>query len=178
MNKNSLFDGSKIIQIGDLKYIYHNSAELISIYENEFYELGEIIKSLFETNEEMLNYDPNDYDLIQARLENVESINKKIYKMIDIQNKIKVLCNNHPILNLNVMEIFGKINNENNNENNNNENNKNENNNDNNNNNNENNNIENMNIENINNNNNENNNNNNENNNFKSDEEIIKELEL
>ena len=121
----------------------------------------------------MLNYNPNDYDLIQARLENVESINKKIYKMIDIQNKIKVLCNNHPILNLNVMEIFGKINNENNNENN-----KNENNNDNNNNNNENNNIENMNIENINNNNNENNNNNNENNNFKSDEEIIKELEL
>ena len=175
MNKNSLLENSKTIQIGELKYIYHNSAELISIYENEFYELGEIIKSLFETNEEMLNYDPNDYDLIQARLENVESINKKIYKMIDIQNKIKVLCNNHPILNLNVMEIFGKINNENNNENNKNEINNNENNN--NNNNNDNNNIENMNIENINDNNN-NENNNNENNKFKSDEEIIKELEL
>ena len=80
MNKNSLLENSKTIQIGELKYIYHNSAELISIYENEFYELGEIIKSLFETNEEMLNYDPNDYDLIQARLENVESINKKFIK--------------------------------------------------------------------------------------------------
>jgi len=154
----SLFENSKTIQIGDLKYIYHNTAELISIYENEFYELGEIVKSLFETNEEMLNYDPNDYDLIQARLDNVESINKKIYKMIDIQKKVKVLCNNHPILNLNVMEIFGKIN-QNDNNNNNIENEKNDN-------------FMMINQQ-IN-----NNNNNNNNNNFKNDEEILKELEL
>ena len=90
-NNKSILENSKTIQIGELKYIYHNTAELISIYESEFYELGDIIKSLFETNEEMLKYDPNDYDLIQARLDNVESINKKIKKMIDIQNKVKIL---------------------------------------------------------------------------------------
>ena len=162
-NNKSILENSKTIQIGELKYIYHNTAELISIYESEFYELGDIIKSLFETNEEMLKYDPNDYDLIQARLDNVESINKKIKKMIDIQNKVKILCNNHPILSLNVMEIFNKENKKENDDNNikkeEEEKNFNE----------EENNM-NMNI-------NQNNNDNN-NNNYLTDEEILKELEL
>lgn len=86
--------------------IYNNTGELISLYESEFSEYARQIKNMFTANEEMLKYDPKDYDLIQAREENLILINQKIGKMQKIQNEIKSLCPRHPIVEVNIFESF------------------------------------------------------------------------
>jgi hypothetical protein len=93
--------------IGENNYLCHSKEELIRIYESEFEELGNVVQALFQSNEEMLEYDPHDYDLIQAREENLQIIDKKLEEMQKIQEKMKGHCNYHPIVSINVFEYFG-----------------------------------------------------------------------
>ena len=65
-----------------------------------------MVQTLFQSNEEMLEYDPNDYDLIQAREDNLILIEKKLEEMKNIQIKMKEQCHYHPIVNVNVFEYF------------------------------------------------------------------------
>ena len=93
--------------IGENKYLCHGKDELVQVFEIEFEELGERIQSLFQSNEEMLEFDPHDYDLIQARKENLEIIDKKLDEMTKIQEKMKQICNYHPLVNIDIFEYFG-----------------------------------------------------------------------
>ena len=98
---------SKKELIGENKYICHGVNELVKIYEIEFEEIGNKILSLFQSNEEMLEFDPYDYDLIQAREENLQLIDKKIEEMTKIQKKMKEICSYHPLVDVNIFEYFG-----------------------------------------------------------------------
>ena len=93
--------------IGENEYLCHGKDELIKIYEIEFEELGNRVLSLFQSNEDMMEFDPNDYDLIQAREENLELIDKKLAEIVKIQSKMKEICSYHPIVNLDIFEYFG-----------------------------------------------------------------------
>ena len=93
--------------IGENEYLCHGKDELIKIYEIEFEELGNRVLSLFQSNEDMMEFDPNDYDLIQAREENLELIDKKIAEIVKIQEKMKEICAIHPIVNVDIFEYFG-----------------------------------------------------------------------
>ena len=93
--------------IGGNEYLCHGKDELIKIYEIEFEELGNRVLSLFQSNEDMMEFDPNDYDLIQAREENLELIDKKLAEIVKIQSKMKEICSYHPIVNLDIFEYFG-----------------------------------------------------------------------
>ena len=75
-NNNINLIGNKS-SIGQNEYLCQGKDELIKIYEIEFEELGNKVLSLFQSNEDMMEYDPNDYDLIQAVQENLELIDKK-----------------------------------------------------------------------------------------------------
>jgi hypothetical protein len=73
------------------KYLYKSTAELIQILEDEFTQTTEHIQLLHNSNEEMLTYDPNDYDLIEARAENLVIINRKLQELKEIQNELKCI---------------------------------------------------------------------------------------
>ena len=103
---NNKEQNNNFINIEGEKFIYHNTEELLTILEAEFNEFGDIVQKLFESNEEMLKFDPNDYDLIQARQENLEIIQIKLKSMKDIQNKVKNICPNHPIVNVDIFSLF------------------------------------------------------------------------
>ena len=93
--------------IGENEYLCHGKDELIKIYEIEFEELGNRVLALFQSNEDMMEFDPNDYDLIQAREENLELIDKKLAEIIKIQKKMKEICSFHPIVEVDIFEYFG-----------------------------------------------------------------------
>ena len=105
-NSNNNLSGKKTT-IGENNYLCHGSDELVRIYEIEFEEIGNKIQSLFQSNEDMMEFDPHDYDLIQAREENLELIDKKIEEMIIIQKKMKDICGYHPIVDVDIFEYFG-----------------------------------------------------------------------
>ena len=105
-NKNNEFIGNKS-SIGGNEYLCHGKDELIKIYEIEFEELGNRVLALFQSNEDMMEFDPNDYDLIQAREENLELIDKKLAEIIKIQKKMKEICSFHPIVEVDIFEYFG-----------------------------------------------------------------------
>ncbi len=105
-NKNIEFIGNKS-SIGENEYLCHGKDELIKIYEIEFEELGNRVLALFQSNEDMMEFDPNDYDLIQAREENLELIDKKLAEIIKIQKKMKEICSFHPIVEVDIFEYFG-----------------------------------------------------------------------
>lgn len=105
---NNKEQNNNFINIEGEKFIYHNTEELLTILEAEFNEFGDIVQKLFESNEEMLKFDPKDYDLIQARQENLEIIQHKLKQMKEIQNKVKNICPHHPIVNINVFSLFNK----------------------------------------------------------------------
>ena len=105
-SNEKLAQGTKS-KIGENKYLCHGKDELVQVFEIEFEELGERIQSLFQSNEEMLEFDPHDYDLIQARKENLEIIDKKLDEMTKIQEKMKQICNYHPLVNIDIFEYFG-----------------------------------------------------------------------
>ena len=104
INNNFILNKSSI---GENEYLCHGKDELIKIYEIEFEELGNRVLSLFQSNEDMMEFDPNDYDLIQAREENLELIDKKLAEIVKIQSKMKEICSYHPIVNLDIFEYFG-----------------------------------------------------------------------
>ena len=103
-NKNLIGNKSSI---GENEYLCKGKDELIKINEIEFEELGNRVLALFQSNEDMMEFDPNDYDLIQAREENLELIDKKIAEMIKIQEKMKELCSYHPLVTVDIFEYFG-----------------------------------------------------------------------
>ena len=105
-NNNNNKIGKKT-SVGENNYICHGVDELVKIYEIEFEEIGNKIQSLFQSNEEMLEFDPHDYDLIQAREENLQLIDKKIEEMMKIQEKMKDICNYHPIVTVDIFDHFG-----------------------------------------------------------------------
>ena len=100
---------NKEITIGENKYLCNGQNELIKIYEIEFEELGDRVQALFQSNEDMLEFDPYDYDLIQAREENLQLIDKKLEEMKKIQIKMKEICNYHPIVSVDIFEYFGIV---------------------------------------------------------------------
>ena len=104
-NNNNL-TGQKTF-IGENNYLCHGKDELVKIYEIEFDELGNKILSLFQSNEDMLEFDPHDYDLIQAREENLQLIDKKMEEMFKIQKKMKEICEYHPLVNIDIFDYFG-----------------------------------------------------------------------
>ena len=93
--------------IGENNYLCHNKDEMIKLYEIEFEEIGNLVQSLFQSNEDMLEYDPHDYDLIQAREDNLQIIDKKIEEMIKIQGKMKGLSEHHPMVKVDIFDYFG-----------------------------------------------------------------------
>ena len=105
-SNEKLVQGTKS-KIGENKYLCHGKDELVKIYEIEFEELGDKVQSLFQSNEDMLEFDPHDYDLIQAREENLQLIDKKLEEMIKIQEKMKEICDYHPIVNVDIFDYFG-----------------------------------------------------------------------
>jgi hypothetical protein len=105
-SNEKLVQGTKS-KIGENKYLCHGKDEMVKIYEIEFEELGDKVQSLFQSNEDMLEFDPHDYDLIQAREENLQLIDKKLEEMIKIQEKMKEICNYHPIVNVDIFDYFG-----------------------------------------------------------------------
>ncbi len=54
----------------------------------------------------MLEYDPHDYDLIQAREDNLVLINKRLLQLQDIQNELKPICPTHPLISI---DVYDKI---------------------------------------------------------------------
>ena len=105
-NNNINLIGNKS-SIGQNEYICQGKDELIKIYEIEFEELGNKVLSLFQSNEDMMEYDPNDYDLIQAVQENLELIDKKLADIVKIQENMKQVCSYHPIVTVDIFEYFG-----------------------------------------------------------------------
>ena len=105
-SNEKLVQGTKS-KIGENKYLCHGKDEMVKIYEIEFEELGDKVQSLFQSNEDMLEFDPHDYDLIQAREENLQLIDKKLEEMIKIQEKMKEICDYHPIVNVDIFDYFG-----------------------------------------------------------------------
>ena len=105
-NNNINLIGNKS-SIGENEYICQGKDELIKIYELEFEELGNKVLSLFQSNEDMMEYDPNDYDLIQAVQENLELIDKKLADIVKIQENMKQVCSYHPIVTVDIFEYFG-----------------------------------------------------------------------
>ena len=90
------------------KGVYKSNAELLILKESMFNEMGNVVKGLFESNEEMRAFDPNDYDLLNAIEENLVIINDKLKQMKIIQEEVKKICPHHPIVEVDVMEMFRK----------------------------------------------------------------------
>jgi hypothetical protein len=88
------------------KYVYKSTAELINLLENDFESIVSQVQMLYEANEEMLKFDPNDYDLIEARQENLEIINKKILRLKEIQEELKKFCPTNPLVLKDVYDYF------------------------------------------------------------------------
>ena len=107
INPNNKSTNTNTTKLGNNDYICNSKEELVKIYETEFEELGERVHALFQSNEEMLAYDPHDYDLMQAREENLEIIDKKLSDIIQIQKNMKEICPNHPLINIDIFEYFG-----------------------------------------------------------------------
>jgi hypothetical protein len=88
------------------QYVYKTTTELIKLLEGEFEEIIMEIELLYNANEEMLEFDPKDYDLIQAREDNLVIINKRIERLNGIQNELRNICPTNPIVNINVFDYF------------------------------------------------------------------------
>ena len=104
---DNINEKGKSTSIGEYNYLCHGKDDLVKLYEIEFEEIGNRIQLLFQSNEDMLEFDPNDYDLIQAREENLQLIDKKLEEIIKIQKKMKEVCGYHPIVNVDIFDYFG-----------------------------------------------------------------------
>jgi hypothetical protein len=107
-NQQTDTTASNLPEKRERKYVYRNTGELISILENEFEEIEKEVEMLYNANEEMLQYDPKDYDLIEARQENLVIINRKIMILKEIQDDLRLHCPTHPMVIRNVFDYFIK----------------------------------------------------------------------
>lgn len=87
-------------------YIFKNNAELVKLMENEFHEIGDEVRLIYENSEEMITYDPSDYDLIQAVHENLIIINEKVDRMKGLQREIKMYNPISPVVDFNIEGLF------------------------------------------------------------------------
>ena len=79
------------------------------ILETEFEEIQKEVILLYDSNEEMEKLDPTDYDLVEARQENLEIINnKKILRMKDLQEELRKYCPTNPLVTKNVFDYFSE----------------------------------------------------------------------
>lgn len=92
--------------------------KIIKVLELEYDYLEKQQMAIFYSNEEMLKFDPNDSDLIEARAENMKFIDKNIKRMKQIQKELLSLDKDHYIMGKNLFSCFGvvdkKIDNDNN----------------------------------------------------------------
>jgi hypothetical protein len=93
-------------KVNDRRFVFKSTAELIAILEAEFEEYLKEIELLYNANEEMLEYDQHDYDLVQAREDNLVLINKRLLQLQDIQNELKPICPTHPLI---AMDVYDQI---------------------------------------------------------------------
>ena len=104
---NSEFKENTVIKNdNDEKYLCKSNGQLIDIYEIDFNQLEYEVKNMYKANEEMQEYDPEDYDLIEARQENLEIIFKKLNRMKEIQAELNLLCPSNPICGVNIFDSF------------------------------------------------------------------------
>jgi len=61
-------------------FVFTNTGELIALLENQLEEYFKQCKDLYEANEVMLQFDPKDYDLIEAREDELVIINRKLLR--------------------------------------------------------------------------------------------------
>jgi hypothetical protein len=92
------------------KYFYKSTAELIAILEIDFEHIIKEIEMLYHANQQMLEYDPTDYDLIKARQDNVVLINNKLKRLTEIQEELKRFCPTNPFVTKNVFDFLKELN--------------------------------------------------------------------
>jgi hypothetical protein len=84
--------------------------KIIKMLEIEYDYIEKQQMAMFYSNEEMLKYDPNDIDLIDARAENIKLIEKNIIRMHKIKSDILELDRDHYIINKNIFSFETKLN--------------------------------------------------------------------
>jgi len=94
--------------IKDSNFVYSNAGEYITLLESQLEEYFKQTKDLFEANEAMWKFDPKDYDLIDAREENLLVINKNMKRMQEIQEELKKLCPTNPLSKINLWDFQGE----------------------------------------------------------------------
>lgn len=88
------------------QYIYKNSFELQVLLEKEFEEIMSEVRLIYDNNQEMMAYDPNDYDLLQAIEDNLVIINKRLVILKQIQSKLKQFAPNSVFTEIDIMKVF------------------------------------------------------------------------
>ena len=102
MNKNEL----KLNINYDPKYIYKNNAELLLLLEKDFQEYAEEVNLLYNNSKEMLEFDPKDYDLIQAVEDNLVIIHKRLELLQYIKMNIKKVKPSHPLVDVDILSLL------------------------------------------------------------------------
>jgi hypothetical protein len=85
---------------------YDSKEKIIKLLEIEYTELEQQQMAMYFSNEEMLNYDPNDLDIIEARAENIKIMEKNIQRMQKIKEDLLKLDRDHYINGKNVFDCF------------------------------------------------------------------------
>jgi len=79
--------------------------KIIKLLELEYEDLEKQQSILIYSNDQMLNFDPNDIEVIECRAENLKFIQKNIERMKEIKKEIVDLDKNHPYVNKDVYNI-------------------------------------------------------------------------
>jgi hypothetical protein len=91
------------------KYIFKSTSELINILETEFDQLGGQCESICKANEDIEAYIKDngaDDDLIIAMKENFDIISKKVDRLREIQEELRVLCPTNPYVTTSITNYF------------------------------------------------------------------------
>jgi hypothetical protein len=101
---------TRYVKPDDIKqsYVYRTTTELIKLLESDFEQIVMEVEMLYNANEEMLEYDPSDYDLIQAREDNLAIINKRLERLKEIQKELMHVCPTNPFVKIDIFEYFNK----------------------------------------------------------------------
>ena len=91
----------------DDNFVFTNTGELIALLETQLEEYFKETKDLYESNEIMLDYNSKDYDILEAREENLVIINKNLIKMKQIQDELRKYCPTNPLVNMNLWDFLG-----------------------------------------------------------------------
>lgn len=106
LNKQIITEEKKPENSEKKRYVFGTTTELITLLEGEFEELMNEVALLYNANEEMSLFDPTDYDLIEAREDNLVIINKRLVRLQEIQGELKLYCPTNPLVLMNVFDYF------------------------------------------------------------------------